>query len=54
MTVREIIEIVLMLIIFFSGFVPLVLGIIYYARENRRMDREAREESIKAASPRGF
>ena len=50
MTTREIIEIVLILIIFLSGFIPIVMGIIYYARENRRIDREEREKAAKAAS----
>jgi hypothetical protein len=49
MTTREIFEIVLMCIIFLSGFIPIVMGIIYYARENRRLDREEKEKREAAA-----
>lgn len=51
MTTWDIISIFLILILFLSGFVPLVMGIVYYARENRRMDREEKEkEEAKAAA----
>lgn len=50
MTTREVIEIILIFIVFFSGFIPIVMGIIYYARENRRLDREEKERAAKAAS----
>ena len=43
MATNEVISIVLILVIFLSGFVPIVMGIIYYTRENRRLDREERE-----------
>lgn len=46
----EVVSIVLILMVFFSGFIPIVMGIIYYARENRRLDREERERAEKAAS----
>jgi len=48
MTTREIVEIVLIFIIFLSGFIPICMGI----RENRRLDREEKERAAKAASQR--
>jgi hypothetical protein len=50
MSAREILEIVLIMIIFLSGFIPIVMGIIYYTRENRRLDREEKEKAAKAGS----
>jgi len=50
MTIIEIIEIILILVILLSGLIPLVMGIIYYARENRRLDNEEREKAQKSAS----
>jgi hypothetical protein len=50
MAVTEIISIILILMVFLSGFIPIVMGIVYYARENRRLDREEREKASKAAS----
>ena len=52
MTTGEIVSIVLILMVFFSGFIPIVMGIVYYARENRRLDREEKERS-RAASHHG-
>jgi hypothetical protein len=54
MTAREILEIVLILVIFLSAIVPMVMGIIYYTRENRRLDREEREKAGKPASHQGI
>lgn len=50
MELSEIVSIVLILMVFISGFIPIVMGIVYYARENRRLDREEREKAAKAAS----
>ena len=49
MTATEIVEIILILVILLSGIIPLVMGIIYYTRENRRLDREEKD-APKAAS----
>ena len=49
MEASEIVSIVLILMVFFSGFVPIVMGIIYYARENRRLDREEKQKRETAA-----
>lgn len=43
MTAREIVEIILILVILLSGIIPIVMGIIYYTRENRRLDREEKD-----------
>lgn len=43
MTATEIVEIILILVILLSGIIPLVMGIIYYTRENRRLDREEKD-----------
>lgn len=50
----DVISIILIVVLFLSGFIPLVMGIVYFARENRRLDREERErEKAKApATPR--
>lgn len=50
MTGRQIIEIVLILVIFLSGFIPILMGIVHYAREIKRIDREKEEKRAKAAS----
>ena len=50
MTAREIFEIVLIMLIYLSGIIPMIMGIIYYTRENRRLDREEREKAQKPAS----
>ena len=31
--------------IFLAVFIPLLMGLIYYIRENRRLDREEREKT---------
>lgn len=49
MTAREIVEIILILVILLSGIIPIVMGIIYYTKENRRLDREGKNAE-KAAS----
>ncbi|MEO5600613.1 MAG: hypothetical protein ABIR06_06785 [Cyclobacteriaceae bacterium] len=49
MAINEVISIILILVIFLTGFVPIVMGIIYYTRENRRLDGEEKEAK-KAAS----
>ena len=54
MAISEIVSIILILMVFFSGFIPIVMGIIYYARENRRLDREEKENAGKAASHQGI
>lgn len=54
MATSEIVSIILILMVFFSGFVPIVMGIIYYARDNRRLDREEGERVRKAASQQGI
>ena len=51
--IKELISIIMIFIIFLSGFVPIVMGIIYYTRENRRLDREEKERGAKAASQMG-
>jgi len=50
MTVREIVGIIMIFIVFLSGFIPIVMGIIYYARENNRLDKEEREKAARSAS----
>jgi hypothetical protein len=50
MELSETIQIILILMLFLTLFVPVVMGIIYYARENRRLDREARQRGEKAAA----
>lgn len=51
MTTWEIISIIAIMMVFLSGFIPLVMGIVYYARENRRLDREEKErEKAKSAA----
>ena len=49
MHVSEIVKIALILMVFFSGFIPIVMGIVYYFRENRRYSREARQREKTAA-----
>jgi len=51
MTVSEIISVILILIVFLSGFIPIVMGIVYYSRENRRLDRAEREKIEQTVSP---
>jgi hypothetical protein len=41
----EILSIIAISVIFLSGIIPLVMGIVYYARENRRLDREEKERT---------
>ncbi len=36
--------------IFLAVFIPLLMGLIYYIRENRRLDREEREKTAGAGS----
>lgn len=50
MKLNETIQIILILMLFLTLFIPLVMGIIYYARENRRLDKEARRSAEKAAA----
>ena len=47
---NELFSIIVISVIFLSGIVPVVMGIIYYARENRRLDKEEKENAAKAAS----
>lgn len=47
---NELLSIIAISAIFLAGIIPVVMGIIYYARENRRIDREEREKAAKAAS----
>ncbi len=49
MTTREIIEIILIIIIFLSGFIPIVMGIVDSVRENRRLDQKEKDSAAKAA-----
>lgn len=53
MAIKEIIEIILILIILLSGLIPIVMGIVYYARENRRLDREEEERVSNTTSHQG-
>ena len=46
---NEILSIIAITAIFLAGIVPVVMGIIYYARENKRLDREEKEAE-RAAS----
>ena len=50
MTGTEILEIVLILVILIPGIITMVMGIIYYTRENRRLDREEKEKAQNSAS----
>ncbi len=49
MKLYDIISYVAMTGIFLAGFVPIVMGIIYYTRENRRLDRESKDAEKAAA-----
>ncbi len=49
MTTNDILSIIAITGIFLAGIIPLVMGIIYYTRENRRLDREEKDAQ-KAAS----
>lgn len=53
MSGKDILGLVIIAGVFLAVFVPLVMGIVYYTRENRRLDREERENARKAASPPG-
>lgn len=46
---NEVLSIIMIAGIFLAGFIPIVMGIIYYTRENRRLDREEKEAE-KAAT----
>ena len=50
MTTAEIVSIILVLMLFLSGFIPIVMGIIYYARDNQRLDKEYKEKLRRGAS----
>lgn len=50
MTTNDILTLIPVIVIFLSVIIPLVMGIVYYTRENRRLDREERERAQKAAS----
>lgn len=50
MTTNEILTLIPVVVIFLSLFIPLVMGIVYYTRENRRLDREERARTRKTAS----
>ena len=50
---NELLTIIVISVIFLSGIIPVVMGIIYYARDNRRMDLEERAKAEKAASHQG-
>lgn len=49
MTSWEIITIIAIMIVFLPIFTALVMGIVYYARENRRLDREERSKATANA-----
>jgi cell division protein FtsL len=49
MTATEILSVVLIIVILLAGIIPMVMGIIYYTKENRRLDREEKN-ARKAAS----
>ncbi len=48
MTAQDIFSLVILAGVFLAAFVPLLMGLIYYIRENRRLDREERENAAKA------
>lgn len=50
---NEVLSIIVISVIFLSGIIPVIMGIIYYARDNRRMDRERKDKARKAASHQG-
>ena len=50
MSSNDVLGLIIIAGVFLAGFVPLVMGIIYYMRENQRLDREDREKAQKAAS----
>jgi hypothetical protein len=50
MSTEDILSYIVIIGIFLAGFVPIVMGIIYYTRENRRLDREEKEKASKAPS----
>lgn len=50
---NEILSIIVISVIFLSGIIPVIMGIIYYARDNRRLDLEERAKARKTASHSG-
>ena len=51
MTTNDILAYIAITGIFLAGFIPIVMGIIYYTRENRRLDQEEKEAKKAAAHP---
>ncbi|MEX1239667.1 MAG: hypothetical protein WEB30_08115 [Cyclobacteriaceae bacterium] len=53
MSGKEVLGLIIVAGVFLAGFIPMVMGIIYYTRENRRLDREERQRARKTASEAG-
>lgn len=40
--------------VFLSGMIPLIMLLVYFIRDNRRMDEEERQKAAKRASGHGY